>query len=127
HRFLTDLDIRIHPCAHDVEFKLIQMHAQGGFDMLRKVVLPDNFALVVGQHHERMDGSGYPNQLKNDEILMEIVADVVEAMMSHRPALGVYLALEEIPFHRSTKYHPEVMDACLNLFKNNHYTLDDSL
>ncbi|PKM63769.1 MAG: two-component system response regulator [Firmicutes bacterium HGW-Firmicutes-20] len=117
-----------------IEFKLIQQHSQSGYDMLSKVVLPHNFAVAVSQHHERMDGSGYPNNLKGDEILMEshilIVADVVEAMMSHRPyrpALGIDLALEEITLNRTSKYHPQVVDACLDLFRDNHYTLDDSL
>jgi putative two-component system response regulator len=117
----------------DIEYKLIQQHSQSGYDMLSKVVLPENFAIAVGQHHERMDGSGYPNNRKGEEILMEshilIVADVVEAMMSHRPyrpALGIDRALEEITINRTTKYHPQVVDACINLFKDNHYTLDDS-
>ncbi|PKM63767.1 MAG: hypothetical protein CVU96_06210, partial [Firmicutes bacterium HGW-Firmicutes-20] len=83
---------------------------------------------------ERMDGSGYPNRLKGNEILMEahilIVADVVETMMTHRPyraALGVDKALEEISLYRLTKYHPEVVDACIGLFVEEHYSLDDSL
>jgi len=100
----------------DIEYKLIQQHSQSGYDMLSKVVLPENFA-----------------NRKGEEILMEshilIVADVVEAMMSHRPyrpALGIDRALEEITINRTTKYHPQVVDACINLFKDNHYTLDDS-
>ncbi len=119
---------------NDVEYKLIQMHAQSGFDMLKHVILPKNFAIAVGQHHERMDGSGYPNRLKGSEILMEshilIVADVVETMMTHRPyrpALGVDKALEEISMYRISKYHPEVVDACIGLFQQDHYTLDDSV
>jgi putative two-component system response regulator len=119
---------------NEIEFKLIQMHAQSGCDMLKHVILPKNFATAVGQHHERMDGSGYPNQLKGNQLLLEshilIVADVVETMMTHRPyraALGVDKALEEISCYRITKYHPEVVDACIGLFKEEKYTLDDSL
>jgi putative two-component system response regulator len=119
---------------NELEYKLIQMHAQSGFDMLKHVILPKNFAIAVGQHHERMDGSGYPNKLKGNEILLEsqilIVSDVVETMMTHRPyraALGVDKALEEIQDYRTTKYHPSVVDACVLLFQQDHYQLDDSL
>jgi putative two-component system response regulator len=119
---------------NEIEYKLIQMHAQSGFDMLQHVILPKNFAIAIGQHHERMDGSGYPNKLKGSEILFEshilIVSDVVETMMTHRPyrpALGVDQALEEISYFRTKKYHPEVVDACIELFNKDYYSLDDSL
>lgn len=119
---------------NEIEYKLIQMHAQSGYDMLQHVLLPKNFAIAIGQHHERMDGSGYPNKLKGNEILFEshilIVSDVVETMMTHRPyraALGVDQALEEISYFRTKKYHPEVVDACIELFQKDYYALDDSL
>ncbi|MDP2814903.1 MAG: response regulator [Erysipelotrichaceae bacterium] len=119
---------------NEIEYKLIQMHAQSGFDMLQHVILPKNFSIAVVQHHERLDGSGYPNRLKSDDILFEahilIVADVVETMMTHRPyrpALGVDKAIEEISTYRNRKYHPEVVDACIDLFRQDQYTLDDSL
>ena len=119
---------------NEIEYKLIQMHAQSGYDMLQHVILPKNFAIAIGQHHERMDGSGYPNKLKGSEILFEshilIVSDVVETMMTHRPyrpALGVDQALEEISYFRTKKYHPEVVDACIELFNKDYYSLEDSL
>lgn len=119
---------------NQIEYKLIQMHSQSGFDMLQHVILPENFAIAVKQHHERMDGTGYPMGLKDNEILLEshilIVADVVEAMMSHRPyrpALGLSKALEEISANRITKYHPDVVDACIELFQEDHYSIEDTL
>ncbi|RLD17982.1 MAG: hypothetical protein DRI33_04575, partial [Caldiserica bacterium] len=80
------------------------------------------------QHHERLDGSGYPQGLKGEDILMEAkilgVADVVEAMSSHRPyrpALGIDKALEEISKNKNILYDPEVVDACLKLFKRKEF------
>ncbi|MCJ7810514.1 MAG: hypothetical protein MUP26_09665, partial [Desulfobulbaceae bacterium] len=83
---------------------------------------------IVLQHHERMDGSGYPQGLSGEEILLEArilcVGDVVEAMASHRPyrpALGIDVALEEISKNKGVLYDPEVADACLKVFKENGY------
>jgi HD-GYP domain-containing protein (c-di-GMP phosphodiesterase class II) len=85
---------------------------------------------MVLEHHERMDGSGYPNGLTGDRLLIEsrilTVADVVEAIASHRPyrpAHGIDVALEEISKNRGILYDPEVVDACLKLFRERGYTL----
>ena len=85
-------------------------------------------AQIVRQHHERLDGSGYPDGLPGEEILLEArilaVADVVEAMASHRPyraALGIGAALEEISRNRGTLFDPEVVDTCLKVFKEKNF------
>lgn len=108
----------------DIEFSLIKNHPQAGYDILKTVKLPWPIAQIVLQHHERMDGSGYPSGLSGEKILIEArilgVADVVEAISSHRPyrpALGIDKALEEISKNRGILYDPKVVDACLKLFK----------
>jgi len=108
----------------DIEFSLIKGHSQIGHDILKSIDFSYPIANIVLQHHERLDGSGYPNKLKGDEIMLEAkiigVADVVEAMSSHRPyrpAKGVDKALEEITKNRGILYDPKVVDACLKLFK----------
>jgi PAS domain S-box-containing protein len=108
----------------NIEFSLIKGHSQIGYDILKSIDFSYPIARIVLQHHERLDGSGYPNNLKGDEILLEAkiigVADVVEAMSSHRPyrpALGIDKALEEIIQNKGILYDPEVVDACLRLFK----------
>jgi putative nucleotidyltransferase with HDIG domain len=115
----------------ELEFSLIKEHAQQGYEMLKNVESPWPLAEIVYQHHERMDGSGYPRNLKGDEILMEArimaVADVVEAMASHRPyrpALGIDAALAEIQKNRGTLYDNTVVDACLKLFRENGFKLE---
>ena len=115
----------------DIEFTLIKEHARRGFEILREVESPWPLAEIVYQHHERLDGSGYPRNLKGDEILLEArilaVADVVEAMASHRPyrpALGIDSALKEIAENRGIFYDPEVVDACLKLFQEKGYRLN---
>jgi PAS domain S-box-containing protein/putative nucleotidyltransferase with HDIG domain len=112
----------------DLEYRLIKTHAQAGYDILKGIDFPWPIAQMVLQHHERMDGSGYPQGLKGDQILLEArilgVADVVEAMSSHRPyraSLGIEVALEEITRSRGTLYDPQVVDACLALFREQHY------
>jgi HD-GYP domain-containing protein (c-di-GMP phosphodiesterase class II) len=114
----------------NVEFSLIKEHAQSGYDMLKNVESPWPLAQIAYQHHERMDGSGYPRNLKGDEIIMEArimaVADVVESMASHRPyrpALGINVALEEIEKNREILYDNAVADACLRLFREKGYQL----
>lgn len=106
-----------------VEFELIKEHAQSGYDILKGIRFPWPVATMVLQHHERLDGSGYPNGARGDEILLEsrilAVADVVEAMSSHRPyrpAVGLELALEHLRNTRGTQFDPDVVDACLRLF-----------
>jgi HD-GYP domain-containing protein (c-di-GMP phosphodiesterase class II) len=98
--------------------------------MLKDVESPWPMAQIVYQHHERMDGSGYPKNLKGDEILMDArimaVADVVEAMASHRPyraALSIEAALEEIEKNKGILYDDAVVDACLRLFREKGYQL----
>jgi len=107
------------------EFGIIKFHPEVGYDILRKINFPWPISQIVYQHHERMDGSGYPQGLSGEDILMEArimgVADVVEAMASHRPyrpAVGIDKALEEISKNREALYDPEVVDACLMLFKD---------
>ena len=110
------------------EFELIKNHPQAGYDILKPIKFPWPVAQIVLQHHERMDGSGYPRGLSGEEILMEArilgVADVVEAMASHRPyraTLGIDKALEEISINKGKLYDVEVVDACLKLFKENGF------
>jgi HD-GYP domain-containing protein (c-di-GMP phosphodiesterase class II) len=98
--------------------------------MLKNVESPWPLAQIVYQHHERMNGSGYPRKLKGDEILMEAriiaVADVVEAMASHRPyrpTLGIEATLEEIENNKGILYDNDVADACLRLFREKGYQL----
>jgi PAS domain S-box-containing protein/putative nucleotidyltransferase with HDIG domain len=107
----------------EIEFSLIKTHAQGGHDIVKGMDFPSVIAQTVLQHHERLDGSGYPRQLKGGDTLLEArilaVADVVEAMASHRPyrpALGIDKALEEISKNRGRLYDPVVADACAKLF-----------
>jgi len=115
-----------------VEYQLLQQHAQAGFDILKDIDFPWPVARVILQHHERLDGSGYPNGIKGDEILLEArilsVADVVEAMATHRPyrpSLGIGPALEEISVNRGVLYDPGVVDICLGLFREKGYRLPD--
>ncbi len=106
------------------EFELIKQHPQAGYDVLKDIGFPWPVDLIALQHHERMDGSGYPNSLKGEEILLEArimaVADVVESMSSHRPyrpSLGMEAALAEIQRGRGVIYDAEVVDSCLRLFR----------
>ncbi|HEY5582496.1 MAG TPA: HD domain-containing phosphohydrolase [Rhodoferax sp.] len=111
-----------------LEFSLIQEHSQNGYEILKSIAFPWPIAQIVQQHHERLDGSGYPQGLKGDQILLEArivaVADVVEAMSSHRPyraALGINSALKEIERGRGTVYDAAVVDACLRLFAEKRF------
>jgi PAS domain S-box-containing protein len=114
------------------EFKLIMNHAQQGYEILKGVEFPWPVAQVALQHHERLDGSGYPQGLKGDAIILEArimaIADVVEAMSSYRPyrpSLGIDKALEEIERGRGTIYDTAAADACLRLFREKGYTIPD--
>ncbi len=107
----------------EMELSLIKVHPQIGYDVLKRIEFPWPVAQIVLQHHERMDGSGYPQGLSGEEILLEArilaVADVVEAMSSHRPyrpAHGIEEALEEISQNRGILYDAEVVGTCLELF-----------
>jgi PAS domain S-box-containing protein len=114
----------------NIEFSLIKQHPLNGYEMLKNVESPWPLAQIVYQHHERMDGSGYPRNLKGNEIILEArimaVADVMEAMASHRPyrpALGIEAAIGEIEKNKGSLYDNDVADACLRLFRENKYTL----
>ncbi|MCX5836755.1 MAG: HD domain-containing protein, partial [Deltaproteobacteria bacterium] len=115
----------------NIEFSLIKEHSRSGYEILKDVESPWPLAEIVYQHHERMDGSGYPRNLRGEEIIIEArimtVADVVEAMASHRPyrpGLGIDAALEEIEKNRGTHYDNTVVDACLRLFREKGYHLE---
>jgi putative nucleotidyltransferase with HDIG domain len=112
------------------EYQQVKTHPQTGYDILKEVEFPWPVARIVWQHHERLDGSGYPLGLKGDEILLEArvlgVADVVEAMASHRawrPMQGVERALEEIAAQRGALYDPAVVEACLRIFREKDFRL----
>ena len=112
----------------EIEYSLIKDHSQVGYDVLKSIEFPWPIAQIVLQHHERLNGSGYPQGLKGEDILLEArilgVADVVEAMSSHRPyrpAWGIDKALEEISKNKGILYDPEVVDACLKLFKRKEF------
>jgi HD-GYP domain-containing protein (c-di-GMP phosphodiesterase class II) len=112
----------------EIEFNLIKDHSQTGYDILKSIEFSWPIAQIILQHHERLDGSGYPQGLKGEDILLEAkiigVVDVVEAMSSHRPyrpALGIDAALEEITQKKGILYDPEVVDACTKLFKEKEF------
>jgi HD-GYP domain-containing protein (c-di-GMP phosphodiesterase class II) len=112
----------------EMEYGLIKDHSQVGYDVLKSIEFSWPIAQIVLQHHERLDGSGYPQGLKGEDILLEAkiigVADVVEAMSSHRPyrpAWGIDKALEEISKNKGILYDPKVVDACLKLFKRKEF------
>ena len=112
----------------ELEFSLIKQHPESGYEMLKHVESPWPIAQIVYQHHERIDGTGYPRNLQGNEILLEArimaVADVVDAMASHRPyraSLGTEAALAEIEKHRGTLYDSAVVDICLKLFREKGY------
>ena len=115
----------------DIEMSIIRTHSQVGYDILKNIEFPWPIAQIVYQHHERKDGSGYPNALKGDDILFEAriisVSDVVEAMSSHRPyrpAPGIEKALNEIQRGRGTQYDADVVDACIRLFQEKNFVFD---
>ncbi len=115
----------------EFEFDLIKMHPKAGYDMLKDIEFPWPIAQIVAQHHERIDGSGYPLKLRDQEILPEAkilaIADVVEAIASHRPyrpAMGIDVALEEIENNRGVLYDSAAVDACLNLFRSQGFQFD---
>jgi PAS domain S-box-containing protein len=116
----------------DIEFSLIKVHPQSGYDILKDIDFARPIARMVLEHHERMDGSGYPNGLTGNDLLLEsrilAVADVVESMASHRPyrpSLGINAALDEIAKNKGVLYDREAVDACLKLFNEKGYKLVD--
>ncbi|MCX5848885.1 MAG: PAS domain S-box protein, partial [Deltaproteobacteria bacterium] len=115
----------------DLEFSLIKAHTQYSYEIMKDVESPWPLAEIVYQHHERINGSGYPRGLKGEDIIIEArilaVADVVEAMTSYRPyrpALGLELALEEIENNAGILYDRKVADACLKLFRDKRFKLE---
>jgi putative nucleotidyltransferase with HDIG domain len=115
----------------ELEFSLIKNHPSAGYEILKNVEFPWPVAQIVLQHHERMNGSGYPLGISGDDILLEArilgVADVVEAMASHRPyrpALGIGQALGEIWKNSDILYDSKVADACFKLFYEKEFSFD---
>lgn len=113
------------------EYELVKTHPQTGYDIIKDVQFPWPIAQMVLQHHERLDGTGYPQGLKAEQILLEAkilaVADVVEAMSSYRPyrpGLGLEAALEEVTKQRGVLYDPAVVDSCISLFREKQFTFD---
>jgi PAS domain S-box-containing protein/putative nucleotidyltransferase with HDIG domain len=116
----------------EIEYNLFKNHPQLGHDILKTVEFPWPVAQIVLQHHERMDGSGYPQGLSGEEIILGArilaVADIVEAIASHRPyrpARGIGDALEEILHNKGILYDPAVVDACLRVFYDKGFTFED--
>ena len=114
------------------ELNLVKAHTKIGYDILKQVNFDIPIAEIAYQHHERMDGTGYPQGLEGTSILLEskiiAVADVIEAMTNRRPyrsPLGIEQALEEVENGRGTKYDAEVVDACMRLFKEDGYTIEE--
>jgi PAS domain S-box-containing protein/putative nucleotidyltransferase with HDIG domain len=115
----------------DAEFSMIKMHPLIGYEILKTMELPWPIAEIVHQHHERMDGSGYPSGKAGEDIILEArilaVADVAEAIASHRPyrpALGIDAALDEISKKSGILYDPKVVSVCLKLFREEGFKLD---
>lgn len=107
-----------------LEMEMVKTHCQNAYDILKAIEFPYPVAKIILQHHERLDGSGYPQGLKGDEILLEAriigVADVIEAISSHRPyrpAKDVDVAMKEITDHRGTLYDANVVDAALDIYR----------
>ena len=108
----------------NVEYAIVRTHPEVAYDILRSIDFPWPIAVIVLQHHERMNGTGYPHGIPSERITMEAriiaVADVVEAMASHRPyrpATGIEAALKEIDDNKGVLYDGSVVEACLELFK----------
>jgi putative two-component system response regulator len=117
----------------DAELAVVKIHPQIGFEILRNIPFPWPCAQIVLQHHERLDGSGYPFGLQAEEILLEAkilaVADVTEATSSfrpYRPAQGIEAALGELREHRGSSYDTDIVDACLALFEKDGFQFDDN-
>jgi len=115
-----------------IEFEIVKQHPKAAYDVLSKIEFPWAIADIVLQHHERVDGSGYPSGLRGDQIHLEAqiigVADVVEAMSSHRPyraAVGTEQGLEEISKGKGTRFNPAIVDACIHVFHQGEFKFKD--
>lgn len=115
----------------DIEYQLIKIHPEAGYNIIKDIEFPWPIATMILQHHERIDGSGYPKGLKGEEIILETkilsVADVVEAIASHRPyrpAYGIDNAVNEISRNRGILYDPDVVDACLRLLNEKGFKIE---
>ncbi len=115
-----------------LEMGIVRTHAEASYEIVRTIFFPWPVHIMVRQHHERLDGSGYPLGIKGEDILLEsrilAVADVVEAMVSHRPyrpALGLEVALAEITRGRGTLFDAQAVDACVRLFRERGYRFND--
>ena len=116
-----------------LEYQILQTHSQTGYEIVKDIKFHWPIGQTILQHHERLDGSGYPNHLKGEAILIEArilaVADVVDAMLSHRPyrpSLGIDVALAEIEAGKSRLYDPTVVDACVALFRQKGFSFSQS-
>ncbi len=122
-------EILTKPCKlSPIEMGLVKVHASAGFDILKNIEFPWPISKAIQQHHERMNGSGYPSGLSREEIISEArilaVADVVEAMLSHRPyrpGLGIDKTMNEIEANKGILYDEQVVDACVSLFRNKNF------
>jgi HD-GYP domain-containing protein (c-di-GMP phosphodiesterase class II) len=118
----------------ELEFQLIKTHSQSGYDILKDVEFPWPVARMILEHHERIDGSGYPNGLIGENILMEskilAIADTMEAIASNRPyraGKGINVALDEIITNRGILYDADAVDACLRLFRKKGFQLEGTI
>jgi putative nucleotidyltransferase with HDIG domain len=131
-KIIVPIDILSKPgkLTHE-EFNLVKNHAQAGYEIIKNLNFPWDIVQGVWEHHERLDGSGYPRRLKGDEISIDgrilAVADVVDAMSSFRPyraSLGIKKALDEIERGRNTLYDATVVDVCLKFFQDKSYQFE---
>jgi len=116
----------------EFEINLIQSHSETGFEILKRIDFPSEVAQIVLQHHEKMNGTGYPRGLYGSEILLEarilVVANTVEAISSnrpYRPVIGMKEAKNEIKNNRGIIYDPDVVDACLHVLQEEKFTMED--
>ncbi len=116
----------------DCEYNLIKVHSKAGYNIMKKIDFPDQIAEIVYQHHESLNGSGYPRGLKGDNICLEAkilhIADVVEAITAnrpYRPARAIEEALNEIENNVGEKYDAEVCDICIDLFRNQNFVFKE--
>ncbi len=116
----------------DIEFNIVKTHARVGYDIIKRIDFQYPVAEIILQHHERIDGSGYPRGLKGKDIMIEAkiigVADVVEAISSHRPyrpSLGLKASINEITKNKGKLYDPKVVDTCLKIIKSKKFSFDN--